>query len=159
MSNPTGQKTAVYGTFTDVDTTPKFNLGDVQKDELNNEYIYLKGVDSTVVHTAVVYDEVYQTTLLGAATPGPVAVAMASVTSSKYGWYQKGGAATVLVAANFADNGHIYGTATPGTVDDAVVDGALVHGATGRSAIVTATGTATVQLNEPYQVGNLNVLT
>lgn len=136
-----------------VHTERKFRLGTRIKDNAGNEFIYLKGVASTVQGSWVSFDEAHVTTLLAANAKGRVAVAQAAVdATTKYGWYQIYGKASGKVLASFADNGLIYATATAGSVDDAVVAGDLVVGAIGRSAIDggAATGQAYVELNYPF---------
>ena len=55
------------------------------------EFIYLKGVASTVAGSIVNYDDSFQTALHSSALdhPRPLAIAMAANTSG-YGWYQIG---------------------------------------------------------------------
>jgi hypothetical protein len=133
----------------DIDSTELIPLGTRAKDKDGNEYIYLKGVASTEAGSWVSFDEAHVTTLLAANAVGRVAIATAATVASTYGWYQIYGKNTVAkVLAGFADNGKIYCTATPGSVDDAVVAGDLVVGAIGRSAI--ASGVATVELSYPF---------
>ena len=96
------------------------------------EFVYLKGVASTVVGSAVTYNMDDGTTaLLAANAIGPVAVAMSANVASQYGWYQIGGKAVGKALASYADNGLVYATATAGSVDDAVVAGDRVKLAKG----------------------------
>lgn len=134
--------------FTDVDTSALMRVGERVQDESGNEYIYLQGVASCAAGSWVTYDEAGVTTLLAANAIGPVAVAMAATVASTYGWFKIFGTATAKVAASFADNGHLYATATAGTADDAVVSGDRVKCALGRSA--ESSGSATVQLWYPF---------
>lgn len=112
-----------------------------------NEYIYLQGVASTVATDWVTFDEAHLTTRAVANGQGRVAIAMAAVVASSYGWYQIYGSATGNALAGFADNGSVYLTATAGSVDDADVAGDAVIGAIGRSAV--SGGDATFELNYP----------
>jgi hypothetical protein len=134
-----------------VDTRKKYALGTRRRDNSGNEYIYLTGVSSTVAGSVVVFDEVHVTKLADADDQGRVAVAMAAVNgSTKYGWYQVYGKAAAKVLTGFADNGKVYLTATPGSVDDTDVSGDAVIGMIGRSAIDTpSTGLAYMELNYP----------
>lgn len=118
----------------------------------SGEFIYLKGLDSTVVGSFVTYNlDDGSTALLAANAIGPVAIAMAATVTGKYGWYQISGKAVGKVAASFADNANVYSTATAGTVDDAVVDGDMVHLCKGASAIGTpSTGLAEMEISRPY---------
>ena len=65
------------------------------------EFIYLKGVASTIVGSGVNYDDSFQTALetttLSKARPN--AVAMSANLATGYGWYQIGGIAVVAKAA------------------------------------------------------------
>lgn len=115
------------------------------------EFIYLKGVGSTVVGSVVLYNpDDYATSLLAANDIGPVAVAMSACVASQYGWYQIQGKA-VVKAGTVADNGNVYATGTPGTVDDAVVAGDRVKNAKFGSADGTpSTGLAECEIARPW---------
>lgn len=105
------------------------------------EFIYLTGVASTAIGSFVTFNQDDNTTaLLAANAIGPVAVAMSANVASQYGWYQIYGKAVGLVLASFADNANVYATATPGSVDDAVVAGDRVKNCKGASAIGTPSG-------------------
>ena len=119
---------------------------------LTGEFIYLKGVASTVVGSFVTYDmDDGSTALLAANATGTVALAMSICVASNFGWYQISGKGVGKVLASFADNGNVYATATGGSADDAVVAGDRVHNAKGASAIDTpSTGLAEVTLNRPH---------
>lgn len=86
------------------------------------EFIYLKGVASTVEGDAVVYDSAGVTARAAARAEGPVAVAMSACVASNFGWYQVRGLAKVKCATVAADT-QAYLTATAGTIDDAHVAG------------------------------------
>ena len=114
------------------------------------EFVYLKGVASTVVGSWVTinYDD-STTTLLAANAIGPVGVAMSiNDAATDYGWYQIRGKASAQAAASFANDGRVY-TASAGVVDDAVVDGDMVHNALGASTITDA-GLADFEIQYPY---------
>lgn len=116
------------------------------------EFIYLKGVASTVVGSWVTFhQDDHSTTLLAANDIGPTAIAMSANVASSFGWYQIYGKAVGKVLAAFADNGNVYATATAGSVDDAVVAGDRVKNAKGASAIDTpSTGLAEMEIQHPY---------
>jgi hypothetical protein len=116
------------------------------------EFIYLEGVASTAVGSAVLYSEDdFSTSLLAANDIGQVAFAMSANVADQYGWYQIKGKAVGKVAASFADNGNVYSTATAGTVDDAVVAGDRVKRCKGASAIDTpSTGLAELEIDRPF---------
>lgn len=116
------------------------------------EFIYLKGVASTVLGSWVTYNsDDNSTTLLAANAIGPVAVAMGINVESYYGWYQIQGKAVGKALAAFADNANVYATATAGSVDDAVVAGDRVKGAKGASALdIPSTGLAEFEISYPF---------
>jgi hypothetical protein len=64
------------------------------------EFIYLKGVASTVVGSIVEYNTSWQTglstTATSLATPHPLAVAMSACVASEFGWYQISGESVMV---------------------------------------------------------------
>ncbi len=140
----------------DISTTQRHPLGMIMRaaDPTYGagEFIYLKGVASTVLGSWVVYNaDDFSTTLLVADAIGPVAIAMGINVASSYGWYQIQGKAVGKVLAAFADNANIYATATAGSVDDAIVAGDRVKNAKGASAIDTpSTGLAEIEISYPF---------
>jgi len=64
------------------------------------EFIYLKGVASTVVGSGVTYDDSFQTALASIAVkvPRPLAIAMGACVATYYGWYQISGIAVAAKA-------------------------------------------------------------
>ncbi len=116
------------------------------------EFIYLKGVGSTVVGSAVVYNpDDFSTVLADANDIGSIAFAMSINVASQYGWYQIKGKAVGKVAASFADNANCYLTSTAGTIDDAVVAGDYIFKCKGASAIDTpSTGLAELEIDYPF---------
>lgn len=139
--------------YDDVHSTKKYRLGTRKVDVAGNEYIYLKGVASTVQGSVVTFDEAHVTTLATANAKGRVAVAMAAVdATTEYGWYCIYGKTSAKVLTGFADNGAVFLTATAGSVDDADVAGDAVIGMVGRSAIDggAATGQAYMEMNYPF---------
>lgn len=140
----------------DTDTVQRHPLGTIVRavDPVYGagEFIYLKGVASTVVGSWVHYNaDDWSTALTAANGIGPVAVAMSANLASQYGWYQIEGKAVGKALASYADNGLVFLTATAGSVDDAVVDGDMVHLAKGASVIdVPSTGFAEFEIHRPY---------
>lgn len=116
------------------------------------EFIYLKGVASTVVGSWVTYNmDDGSTALLAANAIGPVAVAMGLTVADTWGWYQIGGKAVGKALASFADNANVYATATAGSIDDAIVAGDRVKLAKGASAVDTpSTGLAEFEIARPF---------
>jgi len=139
---------------TAVDTYAKFAVLTRAFDKDGYEYIYLKGVASTVQYSPVVYDEAGVTCLADSAgtdpaNDGPIAIAQGAVVADRWGWYMINGKTYVISAANATDNGQVYLTTTAGTVDVTDVAYAMVIGAWFRGAY-TATGTkALVQIVYP----------
>jgi hypothetical protein len=119
------------------------------------EFIYLKGVASTVIGSVVIYDEYANTTTLGVAgSRGPVAVAMSANVALQYGWYQISGAA-VVKAGTVVAGAATYFTATPGSLDDAVVATDKIDGMRFKTADGTPAATfAVVALDRPSASGN-----
>lgn len=153
MAQLIGHQGAVVGATDEVHSTQKNPLGARAFDASGNEYIYLKGVASTVAGDFVSFDEAFVTTRLVANAKGRVGIAQAAVVASSYGWYMIYGTCQGNVLAAFADNGVPFCTSTAGSVDDAVVTGDLIVGAMGRSAI--ANGQAAFELNYPFVTDTL----
>jgi hypothetical protein len=94
------------------------------------EFIFLKGVASTVVGSWVTYDlDAFQTALIASNAIGPVAVAMSACGADDAGWYQITGKAWTK-AADVSDSGAVYIDTAAGICDDAAVAGDLVYNAT-----------------------------
>ena len=103
------------------------------------EFVYLKGVASTVLGSFVTYNSDDNSTALLAAN------------AIQYGWYQSSGKLVGKCLAGYADNGLVYATATAGSIDDAVVAGDRVKLAKGASAIGTpSAGLAEFEMQRPY---------
>ncbi len=148
------------------ETTQKHPLGSIrrayEKDTAAigaGEFIYLKGVGSTVVGSLVTFDQYLGTTTLAPATGGigPVAVAMSANVASQYGWYQIEGTAAVKAPNAMTPGAEVFMlAATAGSVDDAAVNGEQVVNA----KVSTTTGTpssglAFIQINRPFLQGQI----
>lgn len=117
------------------------------------EFIFLKGIASTVAGSWVTYDDGFQSKLVALSDVGPVAVAMAATVADKAGWYQIQGRA-VGKADDVSDSGVVYiDTATEGVADDAVSAGNKIFNAKWASDDDTATGTAAVRIARPFLNG------
>lgn len=116
------------------------------------EFIYLKGVVSTVLGSFVTYNaDDFSSVLLVGNAVGPVAIAMSICVAGEFGWYQIQGKGVGKVAASFADNANCYSTASAGIVDDAIVAGDRVQRCKGASAIGTpSTGLAEMEIDRPF---------
>jgi len=153
MAILTGRAEIFSGDTTIVDTTKKMALGTRGFDASGNEYIYLQGVASTVLGSWVTYDEGHLTLLAVANGVGRVAVSMAAIVASSYGWYQIFGynsAAKAISGGNCAADVAIYLTSTDGSVDDVKVVGDGIHGAISRVAESASSGVIGVELDYPY---------
>ena len=117
-------------------------------------FIYLKGVASTAAYNVVVYDEYANTTTRAVAgSRGPAAVAMSANVANQYGWYMIEGSAIITCSTVAADK-PLYATATPGTVDDAVVSGDMILGMVSKTANGTpAAGQLVAQIARPCMSG------
>lgn len=142
--------------ITSTDTVQAAPLGTIvtAEDETygGGEFIYLRGLASTVLGSWVTYNtDDGSTTLLAANAIGPVAVAMSANVANQFGWYQIQGKAVGRALAGFLDNANVYATATAGSVDDAVVAGDRVKGAVGASAVGTpAANLAEFEIARPF---------
>jgi hypothetical protein len=123
------------------------------------EFIYLKGVASTVVGSLVTFDQYLGTTTLAPATGGngPVAVAMSANVANQYGWYQIGGAAAVKAPNAMTPGADVFMlAATPGSVDDAQVNGEQVLNAKVSTTTGTpSTGLGIIEINRPFLQGQI----
>ena len=117
------------------------------------EFVYAKGVASTVVGSAVILNmDDWSTTLTVGSSFGAVGIAMSACVAGEFGWYQTSGKAVGKVAAGFA-NGltAIFVTATAGQIDDAGAAGDRIKGIKSASAIGTpAAGLAELEIRYPY---------
>lgn len=123
------------------------------------EFIYLKGVASTVVGSLVTYDPFLATTVLAPATlgKGPVAVAMSANVLNQFGFYAIAGAVAVKAPNAMVPGAEVFMlAATPGSVDDAAVAGEQVCNA----VVSTTTGTpgaglGIITINRPFLQGQI----
>lgn len=118
------------------------------------EFIYLKGVGSTVVGSIVNYDDNFQTALDTSATAGPsrpLAVAMSANVANQYGWYQISGLAVATKAntVSFAD-GAALGAGSGLAV--AALTGSIIQGAVVRAVASAKSNVTTVAIaiNRPH---------
>ena len=151
-------QTTYRGPVDQVDSTALYTLGTVAQG-LDTTYgpvelIYLKaGSGVTEALGSVVGFHGDYETALGVANGiyTGVAVALAAVTAGQFAWHVKRGNVATKVAASFADNANVYLTATPGTVDDAVVAGDFIYKAKSISAIGTpSAGLAVIYFNDSF---------
>lgn len=143
----------------DTSTVQNHALGTIVRavDEVygEGEFVYLKGVASTVVGSVVIFDQKLATTTLAVAgSRGPAAVAMSANVANQFGWYQVSGSA-VAKANTVVANASVYAASPAGSVDDAVVATDKIDGARFKTADGTpAAGFAVLQLARPSLNGN-----
>ena len=156
MANLTGPNQTFHSDSSVVDTAIAATVGSRARDTNGNEYIYLKGVASTVAGDWVVFDEDYATTRLVANEVGPVAIAMAAVdATTKYGWYQIFGKNTTAKTDTVAADKQLYIDGTTGRADDLGVAGDLILGAYSMTA--DTSNVATVWINYPSVTDDLGI--
>lgn len=122
----------------DTSTVQNHPLGTIIRAKSNTygagEFIYLKGVASTVVGSVVEWALVTGATVLaavGGSQPVPIGIAMSANVANQFGWYQIGGVAIVRkqctvcmvagVAVGVLSTGLIAGTGSAKEVQGAVV--------------------------------------
>lgn len=150
MANKVGGSGASIGLLTDIDTEARNPVLSTRFGDDQSEYIYLKGVASVGVGSVVTYDENGLTALVIADAVGPVAVAVAAVVASTWGWFciKSPSAGLTTKCDVVADNTPAYIDGTAGRVDDAVVTGDLVCNMFMRSA--DAANLCTTQFDHPF---------
>ncbi len=125
------------------------------------EFIYLKGVASTVVGSWVGYSPALGTSILAVANGNyPLAVSMTTnTTTTSYAWYQISGIATALGLTSITStSGFLALTSTAGSLDDASVIGDHVFNAH-KTATVHAVGTFldTYNIARPFSTNVVTV--
>lgn len=148
----------------DTSTTKNHPLGTIVRADDptlgQGEFIYLKGVASTVVGSIVNYDDDFQTGLDTSAVSGPsrpLAVAMSANVASQYGWYQISGLAVATKAnsVSFADGaglGASLGLAV------AVATGTVIQSAVVRAVASAKSDVTTVKIaiNRPHDPSDVS---
>lgn len=148
---------ASVGNLSDVDTTAR-NLVGMVVDGVDDfggaaEFIYLKGVASTIAGSVVTYDHAGVTTLIVADASGPVAVAMAATVAATFGWYCITG--TVLADVVASSAAAVAGGKNPGreTTDGKVGDGRAAGDEINnffQRVATTSAALAYCQMNRPF---------
>ena len=136
-----GRKKIFLGKLTDIYASASEGLGTV-RNEGDDEYLFCKGVASTVRGSAVTIDEDYATALLTTtlgAVPRRIGFACAATVASKWGWYQiRGVDVPMSLAASCAKDVALYTTATGGVLDDATASVHKVLGVVADTAVTSA---------------------
>lgn len=141
------------GDTSEVDSTQKHELGTRACDASGNEFIYLKGLDATVIGSVVSFDEVHVTALADANDVGRIGVAMASIVTDTFGWYQIYGFCEKVLAINDGDcaaDVQVFLTATDAHVDDVDVAGDAIIGMISRVAETVTEDQIGAELNYPF---------
>jgi hypothetical protein len=145
--------------LTNVDSTAQFALGTkttaVDPVLGSGEFVYLKGVASTVAGSVVIFDDYAgTTTLVVAGSRGPAAVALAATVANTYGWYQIEGSAVVKETGATA-GANVYATATAGVPSATTVAGDKIDGMRFKTADGTpSAGFAYAQIQRPSMNAN-----
>lgn len=145
------------------DTTQNLPIGTIvrAKDPTygEGEFIYLKGVASTVAGDVVEFDAYTPATVRWAGTANkgkPLAVAMSANVASQYGWYQISGAAVINTSGTVAAGDPAYYQATA-TVSSTGVNGKQMLNAIALSANGTPSANKAVyQINNPFCQGQVS---
>jgi hypothetical protein len=119
------------------------------------EYIYLKGVTSTIVGSVVTFDQAGTTALVVASGAGICAVATGITVGSTFGWYGVQGVFLTDVVANTAAGGKLGRETTDGKVGDGFSAGDQIVGA--YLGLVATTAAAVVLAIYSYPVCGVNV--
>lgn len=159
MASPfVGGRTVGAGALTRIFTAAEITEGrDVPQygervvDSAGNEYIFLKGVASTVAGDPVVFNpSTFATTRLAGSEVGQVAIALGAVIANLAGWYLVYGSGSANVVAT--GGVRVYTSTVTGQLLATVVTGALVNGMftlAGNGNTVTGT-LQTVRVVHPY---------
>ncbi len=148
------------------DTVQRHALGKIVKaaDPLygEGEFIYLRGVASTVVGSVVTWNGITSGTVQGqtALAPAtanlaqPLAVAMSANVANQFGWYQIAGNAVAATNGTLAAGPAPVYLAGSGQLTSTAAAGRQVLGAINVSATGTpAAGLAVVEINRPHAQG------
>jgi hypothetical protein len=113
-----------------------------------SEFVYLKGVASTVAGSVVTFDQRNAATVLTTlSTLGLIAVAMSANVANQFGWYCVAGACSAKAAATVVSGAQAQLTANAGEVDDLAVAEKFIRGM--NFASTSSGGFADVVLNHP----------
>lgn len=114
-------------------------------------FIYLKGVANCAAKDWCFINMDDGTTTRALADGiGPLGIAMAALTASYYGWFQRTGKALGACKTQMADNGAVFLTSSTGKVDDASVAGDFVTCAKGASLTAVSSGFAEFEIDRPF---------
>lgn len=162
--NPTENRLGLQP-ITSISTTANVPVGTIIRGSDSTygggEFIYLKGVASTVAGSMVTYDPQHSTTALSPNTANlaqPVAVAMAANTASYYGWYQIAGVAVIKkTAVKVSPNVALFQSGTTGRVMSTVASGKELLNARSVNTTTVASATSTINalIQRPFLQGQV----
>lgn len=155
-----------FSQITDIDASARVPLGTITKANDptygQGEFIYLKGVASTVVGSVVTYDgastgtPTYQTALAPATAnlAQPLAVAMAAVLATQFGWYQISGSAVMATNGTLvAGPGPVYLVGSGQVTSSATAGKQMVNARNDTATGTPSAGLAVVQIQRPFAQG------
>lgn len=155
---------AAHQPIADTSTTKNHPLGTIIQAQDptygSGEFIYLKGVGSTVAGSVVIYDDSYQTALATTALdePRPLAVSVSANVANQYGWYQISGIAYAAKSGSLClVKGGRFGVTSGAVV--AAASGNLVNGAVvaiTASVVSPAEAYVYIMMNRPHGPSDLS---
>lgn len=119
MPNPVTQ--TIKGTFSDIHTEKKHDLGTTVLGDDGNLYMYCQGIASNAAYKAVTVESSFVVALLVKAQLDklyPVGISQAAFLASQFGWVCIHGRTKVNALASCAKEVALYTCATAGSVDD-----------------------------------------
>jgi hypothetical protein len=145
---PTSTSSVIGVNLTRTDTTALFPVGTIVNLSDGSQAMYVQATTSALsTFAAVSIDPAGLATMLtttNAATSPRIGFAQVSIATGAFGWVQLGGTVLVNAAAQCAPSVPLYTTATPGTLDDAIVSAGYVHGVIITTSISNATAITAV---------------
>jgi hypothetical protein len=114
-------------------------------------FIFLKGVASLAAGDVVTYDSAGQSIRALTTSRGPIAVAMAAVPATSWGWFMRKGTVLVNSGANATVASAAAQCSAAGTIDDTTTAGQFIDGMTTRA--VNSGGFTLCSMSNPYMFG------
>jgi hypothetical protein len=152
---PDGRKKIFLTKLTDVASADKEGIGTLRR-EGDDVYIYLKGVATMLTGKVVTVssDGAYTTALLTrtlGGKPRRLAIAMAAILASKWGWFQIMGTAAIWAGASCPHNEQLYThDGVPGSVDNDASSEHAIHGMVLGATVGGATAVVAAQISHPW---------
>jgi hypothetical protein len=152
---PSGRKKIFLTKLTDVASSDKEGIGTLRR-EGDDVYIYMKGVATMLTGKVVTVssDGAYTTALLTrtlGGAPARLAVAMAAILASKWGWFQIVGTASVWAGASCPNDVQLYThDGKPGSVDNDSSSEHAIHGMVLGATVGGAEAAVSAQISHPW---------